>query len=98
MESENDTYVTQTDADGYFEIILRKGDYDIRIQKDNYKEHQDELTVQSNDEIEHNVDLEPLHAGDNGVFGSVTDQETGEPVVNARIRLYGDDYYSQYSA
>ncbi len=84
-------YSTKTDENGFYEIILPKGEYDVRVIEDGYRTYIDEIIVLPNENVVRDIELETLETGvdDDGSrfeVGLVVFILTG--IVNLLIALY----------
>ena len=88
---------TQTDNDGYYEIDCDSGDYRIYIKKDGYEAHDEAVKIEGR--VEHNANLTPENGDNNDdskkegdddaqIYGTVTDNETGDPIEGADVYVY----------
>jgi len=96
LSNSDDSYKTQTDEGGDYEITCRSGDYDIEVHAENYESHYGELSVAEEEEKQYDVELEPKGEENSRVYGTVTDADTGEPLKDARVRMYDSEnsYYA----
>ena len=94
LKNEEHSYSTHTDDTGNYEITCHSGDYDITMNKDGYKEHYGEVSVEEEDEVEYNAELEK-DGEDSKVHGQVTDKDTGDG-IGADVYLDGEknSYYT----
>ena len=91
---------TKTDNDGYYEIDCDSGDYRIYIKKDGYETHDEAVRIEGR--VEHNANLNPENGDNNDdskkdgdddaqIYGTVTDNETGDPIGGADVYVYDPD-------
>ena len=84
---------TTTDSEGYYEVEVEPGEYNISISKDGYEEHKGSETVGIEQQVEHNAELEP--EVETYLEGHVTDAETSAPIEGADVTI--DDGRGQIS-
>lgn len=79
---------TQTDKEGYYEVTVNPGNYNIWISKDGYESHEGEENVGFEEQVEHNAKLEPEM--ETYLEGYVTDANSSDPIEGANVMLSYD--------
>ncbi len=88
--NEDRDYETFTDSEGNYEMICSSGSYTIRVTKDSYRVHREEVSVPGRTARRYDVDMNPECTS---LEGNVTREDTGDPVENARVKLQGKEVY-----
>lgn len=89
ISNNDDSYVDYTDAEGYYNIKLSKGYFDIYISNKKYETYEDSISIDENEEMQINVQLNRKPK----VYGNLTDLETGKAIYDARVKVSNKDYY-----
>jgi len=91
----------RSDDKGYYEMELEHGgEYDVRAEKDGYKDYEGEVYVKEGDETIHNIHMEKDGGGEESwIFGHVKDAETEEAIVEAKVTISDDrnETYTTYT-
>jgi len=89
LKSSEDSYKVQTDEGGDYSITCYSGDYDVEVHAEGYQSHYGEVSVEENDEVRYDANLEKEAGEDSKVYGKVTDKDTGDP-LGANVKLDGE--------
>ena len=84
-EDRENYHETTTDTEGYYEVEVNPGHYNIDISKDGYEDHEGEENVGIEEQVEHNAELESKV--ETYLEGHVTDAETGDPIEDADVTI-----------
>jgi len=84
-EDRDNSHETTTDTEGYYEVEVNPGHYNIHISKDGYEDHEGEENVGIEEQVEHNAELESKV--ETYLEGHVTDAETGDPIEDADVTI-----------
>ena len=84
-DNKDNTHKTTTDLEGYYEVTVDPGHYEIKISKDGYETHEGEEDVGFEEQVEHNAELVPEEPS--YLEGYVTDADTGNPIEGAEVTL-----------
>lgn len=79
---------TQTDADGGYEIRVPAGAYDVRVRAEDHLSDGARVEAPEGGAARADVTLTPIPPASVTVTGQVVDEETGEPVERAEVRLH----------
>jgi len=79
------SHETTTDVEGYYEVTVDPGHYEIKIAKDGYETHEGEEDVGVEEQVEHNAELVP--GVPTYLEGYITDVDTGDPIEGAEVTL-----------
>ena len=93
-EYENRT--TQTDEDGYYRFQCYPGDYQISAHHDEYYSYEEDITVGQHEVKRHDIELQPKPKRTAKVYGTITDERTGEPVEDVWVDLEHKTKNEQY--
>ena len=99
-EGQNQYYrnETNTDATGYYSMHIAPGYFELDFQADGYfRESMNELYIEDEEMLEINIVMYPRPEENAMVSGYITDEETGDPIVNARFELLWIDNELDYS-
>jgi len=90
------SYRDYSDEAGYYEFDnLESGEYRVRSYHEKYYDHDDYISVSTDDNLQNDIYLDPYECT---IFGNIYDSETGEPIENTYIYLdgYSDDGEGYY--
>jgi parallel beta-helix repeat protein len=87
----NVTYAntTDTDGDGYYKCNVPAGNFSVEVSADGYFDNLTFVQVFSGATVWANVSLQPFPADSAWVAGHLYDNDTGLPVQNTHIGVYG---------
>jgi len=85
-EDRKNYHKTTTDRDGYYEVEVDPGHYNISISKDGYQKHTGEEDVGPEQQVEHNAELIPEEM--TYLEGYVIDADTEEPIQYTNITVF----------
>lgn len=89
-EGQNQYYRNETisDATGYYDMHVAPGYFELGFQADGYfRESMNELYIENEEMMEINVVLHPQPEENAMVSGYITDEDTGDPIANARVEF-----------
>jgi len=84
-EDRENYHETTTDTEGFYEVEVNPGHYNIQISKDGYEDHEGEEDVGIEEQVEHNAELEPEE--ETYQEGYVTDADTSAPIEGAEVKI-----------
>ena len=93
---------TFTNSSGFYSMNVAAGEIDLYAEEDRYfGEHTGDYDIGENETLWVNISLYPIPSENSVVCGYVTDEETGDPIEDARINLDWHDghghYYENYT-
>ena len=86
-------YTAWTDETGYYERSLVSGDWYVEVNMDGYFQYREEITIHDYEEYWFNATLEPatiVH-----VWGTVTENGTGDPIADEEVNFWADEFEEQ---
>jgi hypothetical protein len=87
-----------TQAEGYFEIDIVAGNYELYVTKElEYYPYRTEISIADEQTLWVNLSLEPLAPINSCVWGIVTDSVIGKPIPGAHIALTSNDRFSYFT-
>ncbi len=97
-EGQNQYYQNETnsDATGYYSMHIAPGYFELDFQADGYfRVSMNELYIEDEEMLEINIVMYPRPEENAIVSGYITDEETGDPIDNARVELLWFDIESE---
>lgn len=89
---------TNSDATGYYNMNVAPGYFELDFEAEGYfRESMHELYIEEEEMMEINVALYPRPEENALVSGYITDEETGDPIENARFEIYWTDIELDHS-
>jgi len=89
---------TISDATGYYDMHVAPGYFELDFQADGYfRVSMNELYIDDEEMLEINTALYPRPEENAMIRGYITDEETGDPIDNARFELFWVDNELDYS-
>jgi hypothetical protein len=83
---------TMTDGDGYYEMSVFEGEWEIAAYTEDYYGFEDAYTVGKGKSVRVDISMEPLPPKTSKIFGWVNDSDTGGAVAGAEINVFDDNY------
>jgi len=99
-EGQNQYYQNETisDAAGYYSVHIAPGYFELDFQADGYfRVSMNNLYIENEEMMEINVVLYPRPEENAMVSGYITDEDTGDPIANARFELFWEDNVLDHS-
>jgi len=99
-EGQNQYYQNETisDATGYYSMHVAPGYFELDFEADGYfRVSMNELYIEDEEMLEINVVLYPRPEENAMVSGYITDENTGDPIANARFDLFWVDNVLDHS-
>ncbi len=100
LEGEDDYADTDSRPDGYYELWVTAGKYDLTATHDDYEDYESTVALEDDDRLQHDIRMTKGAEKDARVYGYVTDKDTGDAVEDAEVQLYDsddDEYYYDYT-
>jgi len=89
---------TNSDATGYYSMHVAPGYFELDFEADGYfRVSMNELHIDDEEMLEINVVMYPRPEENAMVSGYITDEETGDPIDNARFEIYWEDIVLDHS-
>jgi len=84
---------TQTDKEGYYEIMTAEGLIGLNVWADDYKHHYEEFDLEKDEEKMVDVYLKPKPPENSLIYGYVYEKDSrgGEPIEGANVNVYNQD-------
>ena len=85
---------TETDSEGYYEIMTSEGNIEFSVDKDEYYDHYEEFYINDKEEKNVTVHLEKKPEETAKIYGNVYEQTSrgpGDPLQDATVEIYNQD-------